>query len=161
MPTAIANPIISLVGKTINIIAALSPALDLGLRLWVARVFWQSGLTKIQSWDTTLMLFEYEYAVPWLSFDTAAILATGVELCAPVLLVLGFGARFSALTLFVLNYVAAISYPDISAAGLKDHYLWGALLAITFFHGPGKLSVDHFLSRKFMANTSNRTLTGS
>lgn len=155
MPTAASNPIVSLVGKTINALSYLTPVLDLGLRLWVARVFWNSGLTKIQSWDTTLMLFEYEYAVPVLPFDTAAVLATGVELCAPVLLVLGLGTRFGALALFVLNYVAAIAYPDISAAGLKDHYLWGALLAVTFFHGPGKLSVDHFLSKKFLGISAN------
>jgi len=146
------NPIVLIADKTIKAISALSPLLDLGLRLWVARVFWNSGLTKIQSWDTTLMLFEYEYAVPLLPSNVAAVLATGVELAAPVLLVLGLGTRVSALALFVLNAVAVIAYSDISIAGLKDHYLWGALLMVTFFHGPGKLSVDHFLSKKLRDN---------
>jgi len=154
MSTAASNPIIKLIDKTINGLNYLTPILDLGLRLWVANVFWSSGLTKIQSWDTTLMLFEYEYSVPFLPSSIAAILATGVELGAAVLLVLGFGTRFGALALFALNYVAAISYPDISIAGLKDHYLWGALLVVTFFHGPGKLSVDYLLARKF--NSSNQ-----
>ncbi len=151
MSDAASNPIFTLVDKTVRAVSYISPLLDLAFRLWVARVFWNSGLSKIQSWDTTLMLFEYEYAVPLLSFDIAAILATGVELAAPVLLVLGLGSRFGALALFVLNYVAAIAYPDISAAGLKDHYLWGALLAVTFFHGPGILSADHFLSRRYLS----------
>ena len=155
MSTATSNPIVLLTSKAINALSYLTPILDLALRLWVARVFWNSGLTKIQSWDTTLMLFEYEYAVPVLPFELAAVLATGVELAAPVLLVLGLGTRFGALALFVLNYVAAIAYPDISPAGLKDHYLWGALLAVTFFHGPGKLSVDHFLSKKLWSTNSN------
>ncbi len=114
MSTAPANPLISLANKLIQAVSYLSPLLDLGLRLWVARVFWNSGLTKIQSWDTTLMLFEYEYAVPLLSFKTAAILATGIELGVPVLLVVGLGSRLGALVLFVLNAVAVISYPDIS-----------------------------------------------
>lgn len=126
----------------------LAPLFDLGLRLWVARVFWNSGMQKTASWDSTLMLFEYEYAVPLLPYDVAAYLATGVELVAPVLLVLGLGTRAGALALFVLNYVAAISYPDINIAGIKDHMLWGTMLAITFFHGPGKISVDHFVKRK-------------
>jgi putative oxidoreductase len=121
----------------------------------VARVFWNSGMTKIQSWDTTLMLFEYEYAVPLLPFELAAVLATAVELIAPVLLLLGLGARFGALALFVLNYVAAIAYPDISIAGLKDHYLWGTLLAVTFLHGPGMFSADHFLAKKIRASNAN------
>jgi putative oxidoreductase len=51
--------------------------------------------------------------------------------------------------MFVFNIVAATSYPDISDAGIKDHILWGALLAVTFFHGPGTLSVDHLLKRHF------------
>jgi len=152
MSSAASNPIVRLVDQTIRGLNYLTPLLDLGLRLWVANVFWSSGLTKIQSWDTTLMLFEYEYAVPFLSFSTAAILATGVELGASVLLAAGFATRFGALALFVLNYVAATSYPDISIAGLKDHYLWGALLVVTFFHGPGKLSIDHFLAKKLRKN---------
>ncbi len=144
--------IIKLIRRAITGINFLTPLLDLGLRLWVARVFWNSGLQKTASWDSTLMLFEYEYAVPVLPFDVAAYLATGVELAAPILLVLGLGTRAGALALFILNYVAAISYPDLNIAGIKDHMLWGTMLAITFFHGPGKISIDHFVQRKFAAN---------
>lgn len=146
------NLIIKLIRKAITGINFLTPLLDLGLRLWVARVFWNSGLQKTASWDSTLMLFEYEYAVPLLPFDVAAYLATGVELAAPILLVLGLGTRAGALALFILNYVAAISYPDLNIAGIKDHMLWGTMLAITFFHGPGKISIDYFVQRKLAAN---------
>ena len=65
---------------------ALRPVLDLGIRLWVANVFWKSGLTKYANWDATLALFTYEYRVPWLSPEIAAALATGAELVFPVLL---------------------------------------------------------------------------
>ena len=140
----------TLVDKSINAMTFLAPLFDLGIRIYVARVFWLSGQTKIQSWESTLMLFEYEYAVPLVPFDVAAYAATGVELVAPVMLVLGLGTRLGALSLFVLNYVAAISYPDINIAGIKDHLLWGTMLAISFFHGPGKLSVDHLIRRKIL-----------
>lgn len=150
MATATRNPIVTLFDKTINGITFLSPLLDLAIRLWVARVFWLSGQTKIQSWDSTLMLFEYEYAVPVLPFEVAAYAATAVELVAPVMLVLGLGTRLGALSLFVLNYVAVISYPDINIAGIKDHMLWGTMLAVSFFHGPGKLSVDHWIRRQIL-----------
>ena len=106
----------------------LSPLLDLAIRVWVANVFWKSGMTKIASWDSTVALFTYEYHVPLLSPEIAAFLGTGVELTMPVLLVLGLGARFSAAVLFVLNVVAVISYPDLNEIGLKDHYYWGLLL---------------------------------
>ncbi len=145
------NVIVTLIDKSISGIIFLSPALDLFIRVYVAKVFWMSGQTKIQSWESTLMLFEYEYAVPIIPFDIAAYAATSVELVAPVMLVLGLGTRLGAVSLFVLNYVATISYPDINVAGIKDHLLWGTMLAVSFFHGPGKLSVDHLLRRKILS----------
>ena len=53
----------------------LSPFGDLLLRCWVAYAFWVSGLTKIQTWDSTLYLFENEYNVPLLPPELAAYLA--------------------------------------------------------------------------------------
>lgn len=128
-------------------VEALNPVLALVMRLYVANVFLASGLTKIQGWDSTLSLFENEYAVPFLSPVLAAYLGTTVELAAPAFLALGLVARPAALVLFVFNIVAATSYPDISVAGIKDHILWGWLLAVMFFYGPGKLSVDRLLMR--------------
>jgi putative oxidoreductase len=145
------NVIVTLIDKSISGIIFLSPALDLFIRVYVAKVFWMSGQTKIQSWESTLMLFEYEYAVPVIPFGIAAYAATSVELVAPVMLVLGLGTRLGAVSLFALNYVATISYPDINVAGIKDHLLWGTMLAVSFFHGPGKLSVDHLLRRKILS----------
>lgn len=131
--------------KVLNMTA---PILDIVLRLWVAKVFFQSGLTKIQSWDTTIMLFQYEYNVPILSPEIAAYLGTAAELTLPVLLLIGFISRPTALALFIFNYIAMISYGDISPAGINDHIMWGVMLAVTFFHGPGKLSLDYWLCHK-------------
>ena len=126
----------------------LSPVVDLALRLFVAAVFFKSGLTKLASWDSTLALFENEYAVPLLPPELAALLGTGVELFFPVLLVLGLGTRLAAAVLFVFNVVAVISYPDLGAVGLKDHQTWGLMLLVTLTHGPGALSLDRLLGRR-------------
>lgn len=126
-----------------------APILDLGIRLWVAQVFFMSGLTKVQSWDTTLSLFENEYQVPLLPPEIAAYAGTFTELFFPVLLVLGIGTRFAAGVLFVFNIIAVLSYPDLGEVGLKDHHYWGLLLLITLIHGPGKVSVDHFIRQRF------------
>lgn len=126
----------------------LSPMVDLTLRLFVAAVFFKSGLTKIASWDSTLALFENEYAVPLLPPEVAALLGTGVELFFPVLLMLGLGTRFAAGVLFVFNLIAVISYPDLGAVGLKDHQTWGLMLLVTLTHGAGALSLDRLLSRR-------------
>jgi putative oxidoreductase len=127
----------------------LVPILDLAIRIWLGMVFFQSGLTKIQSWDTTLSLFENEYAVLLLAPELAAYLGTATELIFPVLLVLGLGGRLSAAVLFVFNIIAVLSYPDLGEVGIKDHQYWGLLLLIPLLHGPGKISIDHFIRRRF------------
>ena len=126
----------------------LIPILDIALRIWVARVFFLSGLTKIQTWDSTLMLFEYEYAVPVIPFELAAYMATAGELILPVLIVLGLFTRFGLAGLFVLNLVAAISYPDISPAGIQQHTMWGLMMIVLVVHGPKLFSVDRWLDKK-------------
>ncbi len=143
------NGLIALYRLGIRLADALSPLADLIIRLYIAKVFWASGLTKFQSWDTTLSLFENEYAVPFLSPETAAYLGTSVELGMPVLLALGLGTRLAGLILFVFNIIAVVSYPDLSEVGMRDHLHWGLLLLVPMFHGGGKLSIDHFLSKRF------------
>ena len=138
-----------------------APVADLIIRLYVANVFWKAGLTKIQSWDTTLTLFEYEYAVPLLPPELAAYLGTAVELSMPVLLVLGLAGRFSALTLFVFNIMAVASYPRLSDTGLEFHTLWGLLLLVPVAHGVGKLSLDHLIGRWWQARSVSRLHTAS
>lgn len=125
----------------------VAPLVDLGLRLYVAWIFFKSGLVKIQSWDSTLALFEYEYAVPLLPFEWAAYLGSAAELTLPVLLALGLLGQFGALALFLLNVMAVVSYPDLSEVGLQQHLYWGMLLAFFAAHGTGKLSVDTWLFR--------------
>ena len=141
------NPV-QLIRLAIRGLNTLAPIGDLLIRLWVANVFWRSGLTKIESIDTTLTLFRYEYSVPLLPPEVAAYLATFTELTFSVLLTLGLAGRFSAGALFVLNAVAVISYPALHEAGLIQHQLWGLLLLVPLFHGPGKLSLDYLMSRK-------------
>jgi putative oxidoreductase len=131
---------------------ALSPAVDLAVRLFVASVFFKSGLTKIATWASTISLFENEYAVPLLPPEVAAFLGTGVELLFPVLLVIGLGTRFSAFVLFVFNIIAVVSYPDLGDVGLRDHQTWGLLLLVALLHGPGKLSLDHLVARRLRAS---------
>ncbi|WP_233702068.1 DoxX family protein [Iodobacter ciconiae] len=111
----------------------LAPVADLLLRLYLAKIFFMSGLTKVADWGNTVMLFTDEYHVPLLSPQLAAIGGTLGELALPVLLVLGLFTRLSAMGLFVLNLVAVVSYyhvlEDIPAA-LQDHLEWGLLLLV-------------------------------
>ena len=139
------TPSLGLMQRLCRGLDRLTPVADLALRLYVATVFWKAGLVKIQSWSSTLYLFEYEYAVPLLPPTAAAYLGTGIELVFPVLLALGLAGRLAAAVLFVFNIMAVVSYPTLNAAGVADHQLWGLLLAVLVVRGPGVLSLDRLL----------------
>ena len=62
------------------------PFLDLAIRLWLAQLFWVSGLLKLADWDNALRLATYEYPVAWLDPATAAALGIAIEVICPVLL---------------------------------------------------------------------------
>ncbi|MEZ5452459.1 MAG: DoxX family protein [Thiothrix sp.] len=132
----------------------LKPVTLLVFRLWVAWVFFASGLTKIQSWSSTLYLFEDEYKVPLLSPELAAYFGTAAELVLPVLLALGLLTRPAALALFVFNIVAVISYPYLhtvaGAGGYWQHVFWGAMIWSVFVFGPGALSLDRLWAGRLM-----------
>jgi putative oxidoreductase len=140
--------------KTTDILTLLSPVGDLILRCWVAYAFWVSGLTKIQNWDSTLYLFNEEYSVPFLPPEIAAYLGAAAELGFPVLLAFGFLGRFAALSLLLFNIVAVLSYPDLGAAGIEQHKVWGIMLLVCFLQGSGKLSIDHWINQRFFSVNS-------
>ncbi|MEK8046513.1 DoxX family protein [Ideonella margarita] len=127
---------------------ALQPLAQLAARLYVAQVFFASGLTKLRDWDTTLALFESEYQVPLLPPELAAWAGTAGELVLPVLLVLGLFGRFGALGLSVLNIVAVLSLADIAPAALQQHQFWGSLLLALLLWGPGQWSADAWLAAR-------------
>ena len=127
-----------------------APILDLGVRLWIARVFFLSGLTKIKDWEGTLFLFEYEYAVPILPFELTAALATAFELGAPALLVLGLMTRLAALPLLAMTLVIQFALGAVNPAyDNVQHFYWMFLLAALILRGAGPLSVDRVLARRF------------
>lgn len=146
-----------------GILSFLTPVGHLAIRLWLANIFFSAGIVKIQSWLSTVTLFTYEYHVPLLDPEIAAMLATTIELVWPVLLILGLGGRFMYFVLFVYNAVAMISYPylwtTVGYAGLQQHINWGLLIMMLMFYGSGKLSLDYWLQQKFNHNKSPATIT--
>jgi putative oxidoreductase len=142
--TSVPATLWTLAERAIAGLNALQPAAQLAARCYVAAVFFRSGLTKLQDWDTTLALFVDEYHVPLLHPTLAAWLGTAAEVGLPVLLVLGLTGRVAAAGLFVLNAVAVLSLADIAPAALQQHVFWGSLLAALLLWGPGGWSVDRF-----------------
>ena len=125
-----------------NLFAKLSPFWDLFVRLFMAHIFWRSGLTKIDDWDATLFLFKQEYGITL--FPTlAAYASTGIELVAPVMLVVGFGSRLAAFSLLILSIIIHMTYPQFN-----EHYLWMLLCAGIVLKGPGRIALDHCLCKR-------------
>lgn len=133
-------------GRLTRTLDTLQPAAALLARLYVAQVFFLSGLTKLRDWDTTVALFTEEYKVPLLPPGVAAFLGTVGELVLPVLLMLGLAGRLPALGLFVVNAVAVISLSEIAPAALQQHVFWGTLLAGLAIYGAGPWSLDRWLA---------------
>jgi putative oxidoreductase len=116
-------------------------------RLSIAAVFWQSGQTKVQGFmlsDSALYLFENEYKLPLVDPWLAAHLAALAEHLFPVLLVIGFASRLSALALLAMTLVIQVFvYPD----AWPTHGTWAACLLFIAARGPGLLSLDAWLAR--------------
>ncbi|MBB4188913.1 DoxX family protein [Sinorhizobium terangae] len=121
---------------------------QLGSRVAVAEVFWQSAQTKLASWPVTLQLFAFEYRLPLLDPGLAALMATVVELSGAAMLGLGLLARLASLML--LGVVATIQifvYPD----HWVEHLMWTSLLLLILSRGAGVFSVDHVVARRIRA----------
>jgi putative oxidoreductase len=123
-------------------------ALAIPLRLAAATVFWNSAMAKLANWDTAIALFVDEYKVPLIPPEILAYITVGIELAAPVLLVLGLFTRPVALVLLGMTVVIEIFvYP----LAWPTHIQWAAMLLVLLCRGPGKWSIDEWLRRRLLA----------
>ena len=109
----------------------VKPLFALFVRLWIARIFWYSGMAKISDWNSTLELFKNEYKVPDISPIFAAYLSAGFELVCSALLVIGFMSRLAVLPLIAMSLVIHSTYD----ASVEPLY-WAILLGVIFCYGP-------------------------
>jgi len=146
MPTAINRVIIF--ADTMQRIGA--PIVDLLIRIALFRVFFWSGLVKIHDWGATLQLFQYEYMVPLLPPNIAAVLAAASELGASSLILIGLFSRLAAVPLLCLAMVIQFALGAVNPAyNQLEHYLWMVLLLNVITRGPGLLSVDGVLRQRY------------
>jgi putative oxidoreductase len=142
-PTAWIEAAIGLLDRIPNDLIALIA------RLSMAAVFWRSGETKVSGWhvtDTAIYLFKTEYKLPVIDPWLAAHIAAFSEHFFPVLLVIGLASRFAALALLGMTLVIEIFvYPD----AWPIHGTWAACFLIVIARGPGILSLDHLIAKRF------------
>ncbi|HSC29489.1 MAG TPA: DoxX family protein [Vicinamibacterales bacterium] len=129
---------------------------QLAMRIAVGSVFFKAGLLKYNSWEFTVQLFRDEYKVPLLDPVLAARIAIVQELTVPVLLFLGLATRIA--TIPLLGMIAVIQtfvYPN----AWTEHLVWSSILVFLLTRGPGALSIDHLIDRRFHA-VAARSLPG-
>lgn len=121
------------------------PLLQLAMRLAIVWVFWRSGQIKLANMEIATGMFRDEYKVPLLPPEVAAWLATGIELAAPALILVGLATRLATLPLVGLAvviqlFVYPVDYPT--------HLPWLAILLFILVRGPGPYSLDALLFRQ-------------
>ncbi len=155
-----------------QVIGLLNPAGDwvalLPIRLLMAYEFGKAGMMKFNgnNWFANYQdnfLFPFNY-VP---VEVSWFMATWVEILGGFALVFGLFTRFWAFSLIVVSVVAisGVHWPDdwnslaelwkgyaITNKGFGNYrvpLLFIAMLIPLVFSGPGKLSIDHILAKKF------------
>ena len=114
-------------------------------RILLSAIFLINGIGKIFNYKGTIQYME--------NFDVPGYLiipAITVEILFPILLIIGYYTKFSALVLSLFTLVlAVIFHTDFSnqmqlISFLKNIAIAGGFLII-FVYGPGKYSLDHKL----------------
>lgn len=132
-------------------------------RFSIAAVFWKSGQTKVQGFaidivngefqfgmprlsDSIVDLFRDEYRLPLVPPEIAAPMAAFAEHLFPLLILIGLATRFSALALLVMTAtIQLLVYPD----AYPTHGVWATVLIFLIARGPGVVSIDRLIERRF------------
>ena len=131
-------------------------------RFSIAAVFWKSGQTKVEGFvidliggefslgwprlsDSAVALFKDEYHLPLIAPEIATPLAAFAEHFFPLLILLGLAARLSALALLGMT---AVIQMQVYPGAYPTHGVWAAVLLYLVAHGPGKVSVDHWIAQR-------------
>ena len=118
------------------------PIVDLLIRLWLAKVFFVSGVLKIFGVSVEPYLSHVAYPVPGVEPLSPTYLGVALQMTIPILLALGLATRWAALYMLILVLVAQMNYLPLDI-NLYSAVLFGWLVVC----GAGSLSLDHLLAR--------------
>ena len=117
-------------------------------RVLLSTLFLIEGLGKISIREDVIMYME-DYGVPGILFVPATIL----EILFPLFVIVGYKTRWAASIMALFTFAVAIIFHTDFTEGmqmmlfLKDIAIAGGLMII-IAHGPGKISLDHYLKSK-------------
>ncbi|MFT4967047.1 MAG: putative oxidoreductase [Candidatus Deianiraeaceae bacterium] len=130
-------------GKYVRILEKyLSSVLLLAIRIWIGLVFFKSGLVKLSNIDYAIMLFTYEYSLPFVPPILATIIAMTFELACGLCIILGLLTRITALPLIGMTLVI-----QLLVFQNQEHFYWLFLLSVLSVYGSGKISSDYVIKK--------------
>ena len=116
-------------------------------RLLLSALFLIEGFGKISIQEDVIMYME-DYGVPGILFLPALVL----EILFPLLLIVGYKTKWTALIMALFTFVVAIIFHTDFSDGvqlmfLKDIAIAGGFMII-IVNGPGKISLDYYFKSK-------------
>ena len=117
-------------------------------RILISALFLIEGLGKVSIREDVIMYME-DYGVPGILFFPAVIL----EILFPLILIGGYKTKWIASIMALFTFTVAIIFHTDFSEGmqmilfLKDIAIAGGFMIIVS-HGPGKISLDHYLKSK-------------
>jgi uncharacterized membrane protein YphA (DoxX/SURF4 family) len=121
----------------------LEPVFNVAARIWMGKIFLDSGIARVINWGSQEFLFGTEYGLGLFPPKLWAIITTGCELVLPVLLFVGLFTRVPALGLLIMtafiHFVVGYANEDYLA---PYHYVWMLAFGYLFIRGGGPLSLD-------------------
>ena len=116
-------------------------------RLFLSALFLIEGFRKISIQEDVIMYME-DYGVPGILFLPALVL----EILFPLLLIVGYKTKWTALIMALFTFVVAIIFHTDFSDGvqlmfLKDIAIAGGFMII-IVNGPGKISLDYYFKSK-------------
>ena len=126
-------------------------AIEVVGRIFLSALFLIEGISKIFNYEATIQYME-SFSVP----EYLAIPAIIVEILFPLLLIIGYQTKISALALAIFTIIVAtifhVNFDDHMQfiTFFKDIAIAGGLIII-FVNGPGRFSLDY----KLKSNKTN------
>ncbi len=142
----------------------LSPIADLIARVWMARIFLLTGLSRLETWSTTLFMFWYVYQMPppfTNGPNIVAILTTLLFIGGSIFLILGVAGRLMSFCLFKVNFVTSVMIPFLRThegiPALNQHILWGLVLMMMMTYGPGTITLEGLIHQIYKRYPTKKT----
>jgi len=117
-------------------------------RALLSTLFLVEGIGKISMQEEVIMFMD-DYGVPEILFIPAII----IEILFPLLLIIGYRAKWAASIMAIFTFTVAIIFHTDFSEGmqmiffLKDIAIAGGFMIIVAY-GPGKISLDHYFNSK-------------